>query len=55
MVLCANGWTLRKRQEECHDKLIECYKKLKIDLSLYPAIAANAIAIFFIYSVSNQS
>lgn len=25
MVLCANGWTLRKRQEECHDKLIECY------------------------------
>ena len=25
MVLCANGWALRKRQEECHDKLIECY------------------------------
>lgn len=27
MILCANGWTLRKRQEECHDKLIECYNK----------------------------
>ena len=26
MVTCANGWTLRARQEECHDKLIEAYK-----------------------------
>ena len=26
MVLCSNGWTLRKRQEECHDKLIQSYK-----------------------------
>ena len=23
----SNGWILRKRQEECHDKLIESYKK----------------------------
>lgn len=26
-VWLANGWTLRKRQEECHDKLIEAYNK----------------------------
>ena len=26
MVQCANGWTLRRRQEECHDKLIAAYK-----------------------------
>ena len=27
MIMLQNGWTLRKRQEECHDKLIESYKK----------------------------
>ena len=27
MIKLQNGWTLRKRQEECHDKLIESYKK----------------------------
>lgn len=27
MVKLANGWTLRVRQEECHDKLIEAYNK----------------------------
>lgn len=27
MIKLHNGWTLRKRQEECHDKLIESYKK----------------------------
>lgn len=27
MVELANGWTLRVRQEECHDKLIEAYNK----------------------------
>ena len=27
MIKLYNGWTLRKRQEECHDKLIESYKK----------------------------
>lgn len=27
MIQLANGWTLRKRQEECHDKLIEAYNK----------------------------
>ena len=27
MIKLQNGWTLRKRQEECHDKLIESYNK----------------------------
>ena len=27
MIKLYNGWALRKRQEECHDKLIESYKK----------------------------
>ena len=27
MIKLHNGWALRKRQEECHDKLIESYKK----------------------------
>ena len=27
MIKLHNGWILRKRQEECHDKLIESYKK----------------------------
>ena len=26
MIKLQNGWILRKRQEECHDKLIESYK-----------------------------
>lgn len=27
MIKLANGWTLRFRQEECHNKVIESYKK----------------------------
>ena len=27
MIKMSNGWTLRVRQEECHDKLINSYKK----------------------------
>lgn len=27
MIKLANGWTLRLRQEECHDKVIDSYKK----------------------------
>ena len=27
MIKLTNGWTLRLRQEECHDKVIDNYKK----------------------------